>query len=88
MSLIFTCRQIAGMVSDAEDGRLGVSDRARFWVHLSMCPSCKAWAAQVQLTRAAVGAIREGDEPEAIPDELLAAYRAWTGAGGGAGGRA
>ncbi|MBL8616015.1 MAG: zf-HC2 domain-containing protein [Deltaproteobacteria bacterium] len=88
MSLIFTCRQIAGMVSDAEDGRLGVSDRARFWVHLSMCPSCKAWAEQLKLTRTVVGATGEVDVPDAIPDELLAAYRAWTQAGGGADGGA
>lgn len=88
MSLMLTCRQVAGMVSDAEDGRLGLGDRARFWVHLSICPPCKAWAAQVGLTRAVVGATGEVDVAEPISEELLAAYRAWTQAGGGADGSA
>jgi predicted anti-sigma-YlaC factor YlaD len=88
MSLMPSCREIAGLVSDAEDGRLGVSDRARFWVHLSTCPPCRAWAAQVQLTRTMVHATGEVDVTDAIPDDLLAAYRSWTRAGGGADGGA
>lgn len=86
MSLMMRCREVAGLASDASDGRLSLVDRGRFWVHLSICPPCKAWAAQVGLTRAAVGATGEVDVAEAIPDELLAAYRAWTQAGGGADG--
>ena len=88
MSLMPSCREIAGLVSDAEDGRLGVGDRARFWLHLSTCPPCRAWAAQVQLTRTMVHATGEVDVTDAIPDDLLAAYRSWTRAGGGADGGA
>lgn len=71
------CQQAVELVTDYLEGALTRGDRTRFEAHLSGCPHCTEYLAQMRMTIAAAGRI----EPEALApevrDELVALYRRW-----------
>ncbi len=71
------CRDAVALMGDYLDGRLAGRDRARLEVHLSACPHCSEYLAQLRVTIDALGRA----EPDALPDEalddLVAVYRRW-----------
>ena len=64
-------------MSDYLDGRLAGRDRTRLEAHLSDCPHCSEYLAQLRITIDALGRA----EPDALSDEALAElvglYRRW-----------
>lgn len=78
MSLMLTCREISGLVSDYLDDRLPALARVRFRAHVAMCPHCEEWVRQLEITRMTLGHAAEIAVPEEIAPELLAAFEGWT----------
>jgi anti-sigma factor RsiW len=64
-------------MGDYLDGRLAGHDLARLEAHLSGCPHCSEYLAQLRVTVDALGRA----EPDALSDEalddLVAVYRQW-----------
>lgn len=71
------CREAVELVTDYLEGALAPNDRARLESHLSGCPHCSEYLAQMRRTLDVLGQI----EPEAldpqVQDELVALYRRW-----------
>jgi anti-sigma factor RsiW len=71
------CQQAVELVTDYLEGALSRRDRNRFEAHLSGCPHCTEYLAQMRMTIAAAGRIEpDALEPE-VRDELVALYRRW-----------
>ena len=71
------CREAVQLMSDYLDGALGSADRTRLEKHLSACPHCSEYLAQLRATIDALGRA----EPEALSEEtldgLVTLYRQW-----------
>ena len=69
-----TCRELADFIFDYESGELPDEVRARFDLHLAVCPDCvhylNGYRATVELARATRD---RAEETAAIPDELVRA---------------
>ena len=71
------CRQAIELMSDYLEAALSDRDRARLEAHLSECPHCREYLAQLRVTIEALGTAEPDDLwPEAV-DELVALYRRW-----------
>jgi len=70
---------VVELVTDYLEGTMPPRDRARFESHITDCPNCRRYLAQMRTTLAVLGRI-EPDEvaPEAM-DELVGVYRRWQG---------
>jgi hypothetical protein len=44
-----TCREVTNHVTESFDRRLPFSAKLRLWMHLTRCPDCRAYAAQLRL---------------------------------------
>lgn len=51
MSLLYSCRKAAELLSLAMDEPLDLTDRVRLQVHLAMCGNCRNVGAQMQTLR-------------------------------------
>jgi anti-sigma factor RsiW len=71
------CRQVVELMTDYLEGILSAADRARFEEHISGCDGCRAYLAQMRMTRRLVGRLAEEPVPETVERELLAAFRDW-----------
>lgn len=72
------CREAVELVTDYLEGALSADDRARLEGHLSACPHCSEYLAQMRHTLDLLGRIEpEALEPQ-VQDELVALYRRWT----------
>ena len=72
-----TCQDLAQIVTDYWDGAMGPWERAEFERHLSVCPACRGFVAQMQATVEAIGHVPvEAITPE-VEGKLLAQFRAW-----------
>lgn len=63
MSLLFTCRDVSGRLTDLEEGALPWATRLRVRAHLALCAGCRAFRASL---RALPGLVRPALAP--IPD--------------------
>jgi anti-sigma factor RsiW len=73
------CRQVVELMTDYLDGALAAEDRVRFEEHIAGCDGCQAYLAQLKATREVVGRLAEESVPKTIEDELVKAFRDWTG---------
>ena len=64
-------------MSDYLDGALSERDRARLEAHLSDCPHCSEYLAQLRATLDALGRATPEDLPDEAVDELVELYRRW-----------
>lgn len=71
------CQQAVELVTDYLEGALSRGDRARFDAHLSGCPHCTEYLAQMRITIAAAGRIEAEELAPEVRDELVALYRRW-----------
>lgn len=71
------CRQVVELMTDYIEGTLGAADRARFEEHIAGCDGCRAYLAQMRLTRMIVGKLADVPVPELVEHELLEAFRSW-----------
>jgi len=71
------CRQVVELMTDYLDGTLSASDRERFEEHISGCDGCRAYLAELRITREVVGRLAAESIPKSVEDELLKAFRDW-----------
>jgi anti-sigma factor RsiW len=72
-----TCRQVVELMTDYLEGVLSQADRARFEQHLVGCDGCRAYLAQLRMTRTVLGRLGVEPVPEAIQRDLMEAFRGW-----------
>ena len=71
------CREAVELVTDYLEGALTRAERARFEAHLSGCPHCTEYLAQMRRTLDLLGRIEpEALEPQ-VQEELVSLYRRW-----------
>ena len=61
-----SCRELAELISDHLEGRLGFVDRVRFQLHLGICAHCRAYLKQMRGLVRALGAL-PAEPPPAQP---------------------
>lgn len=71
------CRQAVDLMSDYLEGALPERDRVRLENHLSDCPHCSEYLAQLRATIDALGRATPEDLPEQAIDDLVELYRRW-----------
>lgn len=76
-----TCRDIAELASEYVDGELPLVTWGEVRMHLWMCPPCRAYVAQIRMTRELLEALPTDEVPRAVHEELLARYRQWVAEG-------
>jgi len=73
----FVCREAVALMTEYLDGQLSERDVVRLEGHLSACPHCSEYLAQLRVTIDALGRA----EPDALSDEaldeLVSIYRQW-----------
>ena len=69
------CREIVELVTSYLDGALPAAQAEEVEEHLAECPGCVAYLEQVRTTIALTGRLDVDEVPDALMDELLAAFR-------------
>lgn len=59
--MIYTCKEVSRLVSEAQDRPLGLAERMRLRIHLAICDGCANFSRRVQFLRRAM--TRLADEP-------------------------
>lgn len=72
-----TCQQLVDLVTDYLEDALAPEVRARFDLHLSVCPGCVDYVEQMRHTIRTVGHLREESLEPTVRDDLLRAFRTW-----------
>jgi anti-sigma factor RsiW len=70
-----SCARIVELITDYLEGALDEGLRARFEEHLSYCPPCREYLAQMRATVEATGRLTEEDVPPETMDALMRAFR-------------
>ena len=73
------CQQLVELVTAYFDGALSRRDRRRFEAHIRACDHCTAYVEQMRVTIAATGGLTEDDIPAEAREDLLVAFRGWSG---------
>ena len=71
------CREAVELVTDYLEGALPERDRRRLEGHLSDCPHCSEYLAQIRRTLDLLGRIEPDELDPQVQDELVALYRRW-----------
>ena len=71
------CREAVELVTDYLEGALSGTDRARFETHLSACPHCTEYLAQMRRTLHLLRRIEPDALEPQVRDDLVALYRRW-----------
>jgi len=71
------CHEVVELMTDYLEGALSPADRARFEEHIAGCDGCQAYLAQMRATRRLTGRLAEEPVPDALREELVAAFRSW-----------
>jgi anti-sigma factor RsiW len=71
------CRRAVALMSDYLDGALAPGDARRLEAHLSGCPHCSEYLAQMEVTIAAAGRVEPDDLSSEALDDLVGLYRSW-----------
>jgi anti-sigma factor RsiW len=71
------CRELVELVTEYLSEALTADDRARFEHHLSECPPCTTYLAQMRATIALAGTLSSSASTGAQP-ELLRVFRSWS----------
>ena len=72
-----TCQELSEVVTDYLEGVMGAGERARFDAHLELCEGCVNYVSQMRQTIRAVGELDPAEVEATVPDDVLAAFRAW-----------
>jgi len=70
-----SCARIVELITDYLEGVLDEDLRARFEEHLSYCPPCREYLAQMRAIVEASGRLTESDVPPETMDALMRAFR-------------
>jgi anti-sigma factor RsiW len=71
------CREAVALMSDYVEGNLAPGDAARLERHLTACPHCSEYLAQLRATIDALGKVEPDDLAPEVVDELVLLYRRW-----------
>jgi len=71
------CQQAVELVTDYLDGNLSRSDRRRFERHLSVCPHCTEYLAQIRAIVELAGRAEPDDLTPQAQDEITDLFRRW-----------
>ena len=72
-----SCKELVELVTDYLEGALPGDDRTRFEAHLTECPWCVEYVAQIERTVALVGTTWRDVEADPRTAELLELFRDW-----------
>jgi anti-sigma factor RsiW len=72
-----TCQELTEVLTDYLEGAMSPEDVARFDAHLELCEGCVTYVEQMRQTIRTVHALRPAEVEASVPDDLLAAFRAW-----------
>ena len=73
-----SCKEIVELVTEYLEGALPPGERDAFERHLGGCDGCLAYLGQMRDTIRLTGELREDELPQALLDELVAAFRGWS----------
>jgi anti-sigma factor RsiW len=71
------CRQVVELMTDYIEGALSSRDRTRFEEHIAGCDGCRAYLAELQMTRRVLGRLADEPVPASVEQDLLEAFRSW-----------
>jgi len=77
MTAMLSCQELTELVTDYLEGRLKLGDRISFRMHVAMCPSCREYLHQMELTVNTVGELCDAEIPSDVKDELMSAFQDW-----------
>jgi anti-sigma factor RsiW len=72
-----TCQELTEVLTDYLEGVMAPEDVARFDAHLEVCDGCVTYVEQMRKTIRTVHALRPAEVEATVPEDLLAAFRAW-----------
>jgi anti-sigma factor RsiW len=72
-----TCQELVQLVTDYLENSLEADARARFELHLGVCPGCVDYLDQMRATIRAMGQLREESLQPQVREALLRAFRTW-----------
>jgi len=72
-----SCQELTELVTDYLEGEMSFSGRVRFKLHVAMCPSCKRYIDQVEVTVDSLGSLPTPVIPADVKDDLMQAFRDW-----------
>ena len=72
------CRELVELVTEYLSDALTADDRARFEHHLTECPPCTTYLAQMRATIALAGSLRTPSAAAGVQPELLRVFRSWS----------
>jgi anti-sigma factor RsiW len=71
------CQQAVELVSDYLEGALSRADRRRYEAHLTGCPHCTEYLAQMRKTIELTGTLTPDDLTPQMQDDFIGLYRRW-----------
>jgi anti-sigma factor RsiW len=71
------CQQAVELVSDYLEGALSRADRRRYEAHLTGCPHCTEYLAQMRKTIELTGTLTPDDLTPQMQDDFIGLYRQW-----------
>jgi anti-sigma factor RsiW len=74
-----TCAQLVELVTEYFEGALSPELVERFEEHLVICDGCSTYVQQMRETIRLTGKLREEDLERTVADQLLNAFRTWSG---------
>lgn len=72
-----SCRQLAELITEYLEGKLGFGERVRFQLHLGMCKHCRAYLSQLKKTSSALEALPVEPPSAEVEAELLRRFQGW-----------
>ena len=72
------CRELVELVTEYLSEALTADDRTRFDQHLSECPPCTTYLAQMRATIALTGSLKGEHARANAQPELLRVFRSWS----------
>jgi predicted anti-sigma-YlaC factor YlaD len=72
-----TCQELVELVTNYLENSLEAETRARFELHLGVCPGCLDYLNQMRDTIRATGTLREDSLDPAVRNALVEAFRTW-----------
>lgn len=74
---MLTCQQMTALITDYLEGRLPLTDRARFLLHVGVCTDCRRYLRQMKLSVAVLGKMPPEPVPDEVMESLLAVFADW-----------
>jgi anti-sigma factor RsiW len=74
-----TCHEVIDLITDYLEDALRSDDRRRVEEHLALCDGCTTYLDQMRETIRLTGMLTEEEIPEHQKQQLLEAFRTWTG---------